>query len=445
MRNVFILTIVCLIALPCMAAAQPQAITILESTTITWDSQLVDYFLLDVGDSSEDLQFRFIEDSAYVKLIGFISVPDTEMLPTPIVWMKTTDPTVGDSWEGMLPSDGVNPTIEEIVGTKTVSVPAGNILVYEISVSGPDGTYWGEKWYADGIGLVGWDVTICNESERLELVSYDLAPSSDFWPHEVGDEWTIESQSSSTSMIADVATITVDGIPSEWGGLTPAVSDPSGDDTSGYSGNDIRDIYAVVDDNYLYLMVDFWDGAPDTAWGESNGLAYVFVLDDDGGMFWGLALSFASGTPGYWFLNGVNINAAGANVAVGNVIEISIPLFNLPGYLSFELPYYSVAVGGGDYDISCGNRVVLQPPSCPINVVGDVQNSGDVNSTDLIYLVNYVLKGGPDPQPCPANGDANCTGEVNTTDIIYLVNYVLKGGPPPCDVCALIPGTWSCP
>lgn len=82
---------------------------------------------------------------------------------------------------------------------------------------------------------------------------------------------------------------------------------------------------------------------------------------------------------------------------------------------------------------------------CPVPLTGDVQSSGDVNSTDIIYLVNYVLKGGPDPLPCPAGGDANCDGVVNSTDIIYLVNYVLKGGPPPCDVCTLVPGTWSCP
>jgi hypothetical protein len=82
---------------------------------------------------------------------------------------------------------------------------------------------------------------------------------------------------------------------------------------------------------------------------------------------------------------------------------------------------------------------------CPVTLTGDVQSSGDVNSTDIIYLVNYVLKGGPGPVPCPAGGDANCDGVVNSTDIIYLVNYVLKGGQPPCDVCTLIPGTWSCP
>jgi hypothetical protein len=86
-----------------------------------------------------------------------------------------------------------------------------------------------------------------------------------------------------------------------------------------------------------------------------------------------------------------------------------------------------------------------QPPVCPITLTGDVNNSGDRVTSDIIYLVNYVLKGGAAPIPCVAVGDANCDGQVATSDIIYLVNSILKGGPAPCDVCSIIPGTWSCP
>jgi len=34
--------------------------------------------------------------------------------------------------------------------------------------------------------------------------------------------------------------------------------------------------------------------------------------------------------------------------------------------------------------------------------------------------------------------------KVVASDIIYLVNYVLKGGAAPCDACTLVPEVWGC-
>jgi len=82
---------------------------------------------------------------------------------------------------------------------------------------------------------------------------------------------------------------------------------------------------------------------------------------------------------------------------------------------------------------------------CPVALTGDANNTGALNSADIIHLVNFVFKGGPAPLPCTASGDVNCTGSVTSADIINLVNYVFKSGAAPCDVCTLIPGTWSCP
>lgn len=63
---------------------------------------------------------------------------------------------------------------------------------------------------------------------------------------------------------------------------------------------------------------------------------------------------------------------------------------------------------------------------------GDVNCSGgNPNLSDILYLVNYVFKGGP--APCIGRlGDANCSGgKANLSDIIYLVSYIFKGGPAP--------------
>jgi hypothetical protein len=76
---------------------------------------------------------------------------------------------------------------------------------------------------------------------------------------------------------------------------------------------------------------------------------------------------------------------------------------------------------------------------------GDADASGTLTSADVIYLVNYVFKGGPLPLPCAGAGDANCDGGVNASDIITVVNHLFKGYILSCDVCPLIwNGTWEC-
>ncbi|HVP35366.1 MAG TPA: dockerin type I repeat-containing protein, partial [Terriglobales bacterium] len=58
---------------------------------------------------------------------------------------------------------------------------------------------------------------------------------------------------------------------------------------------------------------------------------------------------------------------------------------------------------------------------------GDVNTEGNVMVSDVVYLVNYLFKGGPEPwlYYCDANGDC----QVTVSDVVYLVNYLFKGGP----------------
>jgi len=65
---------------------------------------------------------------------------------------------------------------------------------------------------------------------------------------------------------------------------------------------------------------------------------------------------------------------------------------------------------------------------------GDANNDVKVTLPDIIFLVNYVFKGGTAPSPL-CRGDANgTTGTPGLPDIIYLVNFVFKGGPKPIKI-----------
>ena len=81
---------------------------------------------------------------------------------------------------------------------------------------------------------------------------------------------------------------------------------------------------------------------------------------------------------------------------------------------------------------------------------------GDVNASDtlelpamdvsdLFYLVYYLCKSGPEPEPFIDQGDVNADRIVNIGDIAYLINYVFKGGPAPIDYVRFIPSMWSRP
>ena len=63
-------------------------------------------------------------------------------------------------------------------------------------------------------------------------------------------------------------------------------------------------------------------------------------------------------------------------------------------------------------------------------VCGDVNGDGVIDVGDVVYLINYLYKGGPVPSPSKA-GDTNCDGIVDIGDVVYLINYLYKAGPAP--------------
>ncbi len=73
---------------------------------------------------------------------------------------------------------------------------------------------------------------------------------------------------------------------------------------------------------------------------------------------------------------------------------------------------------------------VTVPVHMRVVAKGDVNADFKVGVTDVVYLINYLLKSGPAPKAL-ASGDVNCDVEVTISDIVYLINYLFKGGPKP--------------
>ncbi|MCP4567489.1 MAG: hypothetical protein GY841_07915 [FCB group bacterium] len=65
---------------------------------------------------------------------------------------------------------------------------------------------------------------------------------------------------------------------------------------------------------------------------------------------------------------------------------------------------------------------------------GDANGDGAVNIGDPVYIINYIFKFGPTPDPlCIA--DVNSDDAVNIGDPVYLINFIFKEGNPPIEPC----------
>ena len=99
---------------------------------------------------------------------------------------------------------------------------------------------------------------------------------------------------------------------------------------------------------------------------------------------------------------------------------------------------YNVRFIAADYELADTLVVQITVVNC-LAKAGDVNSNSLVNLGDIVYLVNFVFKGGPAPSPI-CRGDVNGSGGApSLPDIIYLVNFVFKGtaAPVKSDVCCL--------
>ena len=63
-------------------------------------------------------------------------------------------------------------------------------------------------------------------------------------------------------------------------------------------------------------------------------------------------------------------------------------------------------------------------------ICGDTDNDRVINILDIVYMINYVYKSGPEFD-YPESADVNYDEVINILDVVYLINFLYKGGPDP--------------
>ena len=169
----------------------------------------------------------------------------------------------------------------------------------------------------------------------------------------------------------------------------------------------------------------------------------------------GMYLTDNLASPTQWQIpSGVTIDAGGYLVFLADNDEIQGPM-----HTNFKLGASGEAIGL--FDTDAGSNLVIDSVTfgqqkvdtssgrCPdggetwifmgvispgyVNecfICGDANRSGTVNILDATYIISYLYKGGPAPDPLEA-ADVDSSLTVNILDVTRLINYLYKGGAAP--------------
>jgi hypothetical protein len=125
--------------------------------------------------------------------------------------------------------------------------------------------------------------------------------------------------------------------------------------------------------------------------------------------------------------------SASPGSATGNETDVAVWIVNTDAQLGHHTAHLVIQ---SDNAVNSPETVWVEVDMlCPVPITGDANHDGRLSQADVIYLVNYVLRGGPLPVPVWQAGDANCDEALTQSDIIVIVNHLLRAGPSPCNVC----------
>jgi len=180
-------------------------------------------------------------------------------------------------------------------------------------------------------------------------------------------------------------------------------------------------LFRVNPDSTLYFNLQQGSGSEiqstspvdaDTSW------MHVAVVFDDTS---NILRVFINGVQGNMVTTTATYYNSDAPLAIGNNMWEDGNYAPLNGVID-EACIYNRALNADEIEVLyCGRSYIPR---------GDVNGDGEINLGDVVYLITYLYKGGPPPDPIPV-ADVNCDCVVDLGDVVHLISYLYKGGPPP--------------
>ena len=108
--------------------------------------------------------------------------------------------------------------------------------------------------------------------------------------------------------------------------------------------------------------------------------------------------------------------------SLGDIIDFEyngLPVLSVP-VVNAELFGETVPIAGFEYD-----------PNCCI-LRGDLDNSGEIDISDLLFLIDYMFTQGPVPI-CYLSADLTNDSAVDISDLLHMIDYMFNQGPAPVE------------
>ena len=189
--------------------------------------------------------------------------------------------------------------------------------------------------------------------------------------------------------------------------------------------------------------------------GDGGNIVGLIVKTDDMGQFQWVNTDYVMA------FNAINLTSDGGYIVVGNDSCPRVLRLDAFGDTLWTTRHCDFPISNSTFNAVCQTRdggymasssslpasgehrtwFVKIPPDAPQTCCTDMRGNvnddpnDQVDISDLVYLVDYMFTGGPQP-PCwsEANIDGVGTddaGGIDISDLVYLVDYMFTGGPPP--------------
>lgn len=153
--------------------------------------------------------------------------------------------------------------------------------------------------------------------------------------------------------VLDATAITIDGDPSDWAGIPPiATAEPGGVQVDA-PGIDLKALYGVMDEEYLYLMVEVHDPPitmqPETVFGWLRFPQFLFDLDTGNGKRHHVRtyLPYGGQMDVYRLSEPASLLSTQYTLAYGQVLEFKVPLALLDDPSSISVCAFVMAAENG--------------------------------------------------------------------------------------------------